>query len=121
MRECRVVKIQPFRSLGFQADAVWSDIEQLCYARTNFRSVRADFRGGQDQTGVHVTNSVSSRMYPFQSFPEKDDRVGALPLRIGWWEQRADIGGGDRAKECVRDRMQEDVSVGVAAQAFVMS
>src|SRR5262249_55246173 len=58
--------------------------------------------------------------YPLQGFFQKDRRVGAFPLWIRRRKQRAYVGSTNRAEQRIGDGVQENVSVGVAAESLVV-
>jgi hypothetical protein len=51
---------------------------------------------------------------------EEDRGGGAFPLRVGGREKCSNVGSGNGTEQSVGEGMQQDVSVGVAAQALVV-
>src|ERR1700730_7299126 len=76
--------------------------------------------GGQNQAGIDIGDGVTGLAHALQSFTQEDDRIRALPSRIRRRKQRADIRGGDCPEQSVGDGVQQDIPVGVSAQALVM-
>src|SRR2546425_5739305 len=120
MRDGRVIGTHPLRSLGLQSDRMLRDFQQLGDASADCSSMWADFGLSKDQRGVHVRDGVAGSAYAVQSLLQKDDRIGAFPLKIRRREKRADVRGGDSAEQSVSGGVQEDVSVRVATQPFVV-
>ena len=82
--------------------------------------MRADLGSSQNQTGIDICDSISAALCSFERFSKKNYGIGVLPLRIRRRKKCADIWRGHGSKQSVGDRMEEDVSVRVAAESFVV-
>src|SRR5208282_2480613 len=103
---------------GFDADTVRRNSTQLGDAFANRFCVRADFWGGEDQRGIQVHQCVARGLDALQRLLQKYGGVGVFPLRVGRRKQRSDVGAGDGAEQRVGDGVQQDVAVGMAAEAL---
>src|SRR4029077_15573726 len=82
--------------------------------------MRADFWSGEDQRGIQVHKFVARGLDALERLMQKHGGVGVFPLRVGRRKQRSNVGTGDGAEQRVGDRVQQDVAVGMAAEAFVV-
>src|ERR1700693_6570155 len=82
--------------------------------------MRADFWSGEDQRGIQVHEFVARGLDTLQRRKQKHGGVGVFPLRVGRRKQRSNVGTGDGAEQRVGNRVQQDVAVGMAAEAFVV-
>src|SRR5207237_6563422 len=83
-------------------------------------SVRADLWAGKNQRGIHICNFVTSDSYAPQSFREEQGGVCSLPARVSRREQCADIRRIQGPQQSVSDGVQQDIAIGVSAEAFGM-
>ena len=84
----------------------------------NSSGMRTDFRLCEDQCGIKVGNLVARTFYSSERFFEEHCRIGALPLRIGRREQRANVRRSHGSQERVRDRVQQNVAIRMPAKAL---
>ena len=63
-----------------------------------------------------LADGAAARAHAFGRMGEEDLRRRSLPLRIGGWEMLADVALSKRAVERIGERVQADVSVGMAAE-----
>ena len=75
-----------------------------------------DFGSEKDEGGIQVDDCVTCGFYAGEGFLKKDGGVGILPLRVGGWKERADVGAGDGSEERVGDGVEENVAVGMASE-----
>lgn len=115
-----VICAQAFGSLGFEANRIRRDIQQFSYAGANCACVWDDPGLGQHEGGIKVRDRVASVGDSSQSLPQENRRVGALPFRVRGWEKRANIRRGDGAEQGIGNGVEENVSVGVAAESSGM-
>ena len=72
MGESGLVQIQSFRSLGFEADAIAVESEQLRNASADRRGMGADFRRCENEACVQVGDRVARIAHPLQRFPQEE-------------------------------------------------
>jgi hypothetical protein len=115
-----VVKMQSLGCLCLQPYAFRMNAEKFCDTSPNCRRMRADFRGGQNETGIDIAHPIAGFVYTFQCFTQKNNRICTLPSRIGGRKQGSDIWCGDGTQQSIGDGVQQDVAIGMAAEALVM-
>ena len=120
MRNDGIGEVETFRCLGLKSHAFRGDAEQFGHAPPDRGRVRSDLRCYQNQAAIKIADVVSLSPCSRKRFVQKDDGIRSLPSRVRGWEQSTDVGCSDRTQQRVRDGMQQDVSIGVAAQALIV-
>ena len=83
--------------------------------------MRANLGRGKNKRRVYIDDGITGSPNPRQSLAQENGGVRALPLRIGRGKQRANIGRSDGPEQSIGHRMQKQVAIGVATEAFRMS
>jgi hypothetical protein len=120
VRDGGVIVIQALGSFRLQANALNSQTEQIGHVLAHAQGMGTNPGSIDDDSRVHLYDSVAGFCDQPQSSLQKNGGVSALPLWIGGREKRADIGSGNGAEQGVGESVQQNVSVGVAAEALVV-
>lgn len=120
MRNRRVFCPGAFRCLCFDPHAIFGNGAQLGYSLTNRAGVRADLWRRQNQRRIEIDQRVARGRNALQSLAQKHGRVRPFPLWVTGRKERTDVGPGDCAEQSVGDGVQQHVSIGVAAKAFIV-
>src|SRR6202795_2905167 len=120
MRYRGVFCAHAFRRFCFDTYAVRGNFAQLGYVLANRVRMRADFWSGEDQRGIQVDEFVASGLDALQRLAQKYGGVGVFPLWVGRREQRSNVGTGDGTEQRVGYCVQQDVTVGMAAETFIV-
>ena len=90
-----VVSSHAFGRLGFDPHTIVRNLQQSGDVFADLDSMRADLGRIEDQRGIDIDDLVSGSLDPFQRFPEENDGISPLPLRIRGRKQRSDVGSGN--------------------------
>ena len=120
MGDCCVIRAHTLRGLSLHANLSRLDAEKPGHMSLDLPGMGADLGRGQDEGGVHVGDGVACASHLAQGFFKKDGGIGALPLGIGGRKESSDIAGGDRAQQRIGQRVEQDVTVGMAGKALIV-
>src|ERR1019366_5015391 len=94
-----------------------SEAGDLGDARAHGVAVRADFRALADQGHVEMRDASAARGNPLDRVFQESVRRRTLPLGIAWRKVRTDIAVRQRAEDCIDQRMEADIAVGMREKA----
>src|ERR1700682_2911075 len=120
MRDGRIVQIQSFRRFGFDTHLARFDPQQLSNPLLYLPAVGPDLRLGENQSRINICDRIYRATNLFEGFLHKDDRICPFPFRVRRREVAADITRGHRAQQRVGQRMEQDVAIRVAGEAFMV-
>lgn len=84
-------RIYAFVGFGFQVDSVGRDTERFCQSFAHFGEMRAEFGALENYNDVDMVDSEQVLIEKLAGVFEKEQAVGAFPLRIGVGEMCADV------------------------------
>src|SRR3984885_9973258 len=110
-------KSEPFAGGRFHGDARGTKTGDFGDARAHGVTVRSDFRALANQGDVEMGDASAARGDAIDRVFQEAVRCGAPPLRIARREMQADVAVGQRAEDCVDQRMEADITVGMRQKA----
>ena len=111
-------KAKVFFRGSFHAHIVQSKAQSIGNVLPHGRDMRCQLGCLTQNSGVNVANSITGFIQQTANLPQQHQGICSLVPRVGIRKMLADIPQRRRAKQCIRNCVQQHICIGMAQQAF---
>ena len=111
-------KAKVFFRGSFHAHIVQSKAQSIGNVLPHGRDMRCQLGCLTQNSGINVANSITGFIQQTANLPQQHQGICSLVPRVGIRKMLADIPQRRRAKQCIRNCVQQHICIGMAQQPF---